>query len=81
MANIFPECTVHERYDLKGSWVDRSAAETPSSRYCHYCHARGDEVGKRGFCEQGPTTQHDFGVVLKDNDFQLRVRLCCCCCC
>jgi hypothetical protein len=38
-------------------------------RHCNVEYRKG-----LGFCEVGPTTQHEFDVVWKDLDFKIKVR-------
>lgn len=76
MLNCFdPHAQINERFDIKGSWVGRSADPVkPSKRVvCRHCNTyfipKAQEqcnvvVGK-----------HEANVVLKDNDFRIKISL------
>eukprot|EP01034_Spumella_vulgaris_P023188 gene23188-29383_t len=76
MLNCFdPAAYINERFDIKGSWVGRSAepAKRTKKVVCRHCNeyfvpARGDQclaiVGK-----------HEANVVLKDNDLRTKISL------
>eukprot|EP00301_Raphidiophrys_heterophryoidea_P005778 c12393_g1_i1.p1 GENE.c12393_g1_i1~~c12393_g1_i1.p1 ORF type:complete len:592 (+),score=170.57 c12393_g1_i1:964-2739(+) len=80
MDNIFrnKNVTIHEMYDLKGSWVQRSA-EKPregESVTCRLCNMRFTFTrirSKRQQCRYAP--HHEPKKVFKDNDLKYRMRL------
>lgn len=77
MENIFPtRATIHERFDLKGSWVGRSAGKgTPGTlAYCRYCN-ESFKVGSSEYCKARPNRYHVVNTVLKDNDLTFKLRL------
>jgi len=65
---------INARYDLKGSWVNRSAPRpTPGSRArCRHCKLPY-VVGRDEQCRG--RTEHEPDVVLKDNDFTTKISL------
>lgn len=76
MNNIFPVgtgITIHERYDLKGSWVNRSSTsqKLDKPRVCRNCHKRF--TVNRTQCSAGTTTRHEFDIVWKDLDFKMKL--------
>jgi Phosphatidylinositol-4-phosphate 5-Kinase len=80
MENIFPtRATIHERFDLKGSWVNRSASKgAPGTvAYCRFCNERF-RIGapsSDNMCKARPNRLHVANTVLKDNDLTFKVRL------
>jgi 1-phosphatidylinositol-4-phosphate 5-kinase len=76
MLNCFdPAAYINERFDIKGSWVGRSAEPAKRTKrvVCRHCNeyfvpARGEQcksiVGK-----------HEANVVLKDNDLRTKISL------
>jgi len=77
MENIFPtRATIHERFDLKGSWVGRSASKgTPGTlAYCRFCN-ESFKVGSSDYCKARPNRRHVANTVLKDNDLTFKLRL------
>jgi hypothetical protein len=76
MENIFPtRATIHERFDLKGSWVGRSAGKgVPGTiAYCRYCN-ESFKVGSSDSCKARPNRSHVVNTVLKDNDLSYKLR-------
>lgn len=75
MRNIFPEGSVNERYDIKGSWVGRNASlPSPGTRItCRHCV----ELFVVGGSERCPEIVgfHEANVVFKDNDLISKIRL------
>jgi len=77
MENIFPtRATIHERFDLKGSWVGRSASKgAPGTlAYCRYCN-ESFKVGTSDKCGARPNRAHVANTILKDNDLNYKLRL------
>lgn len=78
MMNCFdPSAKINERYDIKGSWVGRSA-EPPSSKQtkrtvCRHCNTYFVPAQQQQ-CSVivGP---HEPNIVLKDNDLRTRINL------
>jgi 1-phosphatidylinositol-4-phosphate 5-kinase len=76
MLNCFdPHAYINDRYDIKGSWVGRSAEPKKKGKkvVCRHCNeyfipGKGDQ------CEAivGP---HEASVVLKDNDLRTKISL------
>lgn len=69
MENIFPtRATIHERFDLKGSWVGRSASKgmPGTMAYCRYCN-ESFKVGAKTaeYCKARPNRHHVANTVLK----------------
>lgn len=76
MRNIFePGTDINERYDIKGSWINRSAAAPmPNKRVvCRHCNEMFTPAAKEK-CGKiiGP---HEANVVLKDNDLRTKISL------
>eukprot|EP01029_Cantina_marsupialis_P027568 TRINITY_DN773027_c0_g1_i1.p1 TRINITY_DN773027_c0_g1~~TRINITY_DN773027_c0_g1_i1.p1 ORF type:complete len:988 (+),score=213.65 TRINITY_DN773027_c0_g1_i1:127-3090(+) len=70
--------TLHERYDLKGSWVNRShkkpcKGEKAKCKYCSERYIVG--CSKNHNCSQRPSLPHEPEVILKDNDLQQHLHL------
>jgi hypothetical protein len=75
MRNIFePGVDVNERYDIKGSWVNRSAAAPMPNKQvvCRHCNEMFTPSARKP-CQKIVGT-HEANVVLKDND--LRTKIC-----
>jgi hypothetical protein len=69
--------TVHERYDLKGSWVNRHSVPLERGQItdCRYCGERF-KVGRRdNWCPSRPNQLHEPNTVLRDADWQYKLRL------
>jgi 1-phosphatidylinositol-4-phosphate 5-kinase len=76
MRNIFPPlATINQRYDIKGSWVNRNSAPVPPGVrvFCRHC---GDLFvsGSQTSCPD-LVGEHEANFVLKDNDFTSKIRL------
>lgn len=76
MKNVFPPgIKLNERYDLKGSWVNRNASlRAPGKQAtCRHCH----EPFIDGTSERCPVVvgEHEASVTLKDNDMICKIRL------
>lgn len=78
MANLFStDKIIHRRYDIKGSWVNRSAKHPSKGKRvtCRHCNAKfvfGSTDAENCPAQVG---RHEPNVVLKDNDLTARVRL------
>lgn len=78
MANLFStDKIIHRRYDIKGSWVNRSAKHPSKGKSvtCRHCNAKfvfGSADAENCPAQVG---RHEPNVVLKDNDLTARVRL------
>ena len=76
MGNIFPKTAIiNERYDIKGSWVNRNAgvAAPGTKAFCRHCNeffVVGSSIG----CPEivGP---HEYNIILKDNDLTSKIRM------
>ena len=77
MKNIFPSVSViNQRYDIKGSWINRSASGSmpPGTKtFCKHC---GDffRIGSSGKCHQR-VGSHEPNLILKDNDLTSKIRM------
>jgi 1-phosphatidylinositol-4-phosphate 5-kinase len=76
MRNIFPPlATINQRYDIKGSWVNRNSAPVPPGVrvFCRHC----GELFVSGSQTSCPDLvgEHEANFVLKDNDFTSKIRL------
>lgn len=78
MANLFStDKVIHRRYDIKGSWVNRSAKHPSKGKRvtCRHCNAKyvfGSADAENCRARVG---RHEPNVVLKDNDLTAKVRL------
>lgn len=78
MANLFStDKVIHRRYDIKGSWVNRSAKHPSKGKSvtCRHCNAKyvfGSTDAENCRARVG---RHEPNVVLKDNDLTAKVRL------
>lgn len=79
MRNVFATtCAINERYDLKGSWVNRTALRlipgvTATCRHCYRAYiVEGDDDDARSCLNR---TEHEPDVVLKDGDFSTKIHL------
>ncbi|DBA03632.1 TPA: LOW QUALITY PROTEIN: hypothetical protein N0F65_006811 [Lagenidium giganteum] len=78
MANLFStDKVIHRRYDIKGSWVNRSAKHPSKGKRvtCRHCNAKyvfGSSDAENCRARVG---RHEPNVVLKDNDLTQKVRL------
>ena len=78
MENIFQtQLRIDSRYDLKGSWVNRSAKTTGQKMYCRHCQKinYGNRLRNQTLCRSSPTNRHQYNVVLKDNDLHYKLSL------
>lgn len=76
MRNIFePGIDINERFDIKGSWVNRSAAPSPPNKriICRHCNEMFIPAEKSK-CSK-IVGLHEGNVVLKDNDFRIKISL------
>jgi 1-phosphatidylinositol-4-phosphate 5-kinase len=76
MRNIFePKIDINERYDLKGSWTNRSAAPSPPNKrvLCRHCNDMFIPAEKMKCTKI--VGLHEGNVVLKDNDFRIKISL------
>jgi len=76
MLNCFdPKAEINERFDIKGSWVGRSAEKQKGGKrtVCRHCNTYF-VPDKKEKCEVivGP---HEANVVLKDNDLRVKMSL------
>ncbi|DAZ94149.1 TPA: hypothetical protein N0F65_007349 [Lagenidium giganteum] len=78
MENVFDiqhGISIHQRYDIKGSWVDRNAQKTKrgSEATCRNCNMTFRSGVGRNICPNraGP---HEPNVVLKDMDLTTKLR-------
>jgi 1-phosphatidylinositol-4-phosphate 5-kinase len=76
MLNCFDhKAKINERYDIKGSWVNRSADHVKPSKkvVCRHCNEMFIPAAK----EECPVIvgRHEANVVLKDNDLRNRISL------
>ena len=76
MLNCFdPKAEINERFDIKGSWVGRSAEKEKGSArtVCRHCNTYFIP-SKKEKCDMivGP---HEANVVLKDNDLRVKISL------
>lgn len=76
MLNCFdPKAEINERFDIKGSWVGRSAEKEKGSArtVCRHCNTYFIP-SKKDKCDMivGP---HEANVVLKDNDLRVKISL------
>lgn len=76
MRNIFPPlATINQRYDIKGSWVNRNSAPAPPGKrvFCRHC----GELFVSGSKSSCPDVvgEHEANFVLKDNDLTTKIRL------
>lgn len=81
MGNVFitQGKTIHERFDLKGSWVNRhrQPVEKGKQMECRYCNQKFTVGDKRedGMCTARPNRNHEPNNVSKDNDLNFKLRL------
>lgn len=76
MRNLFePGTDINERYDIKGSWVNRSASPAVPNKkvVCRHCNEMFMPVNKEK-CSQ-IVGHHEPNVVLKDNDLRTKISL------
>ncbi|OQS00406.1 phosphatidylinositol-4-phosphate-5-kinase (Pi-PIPK-D2) [Achlya hypogyna] len=82
MANLFSDNarTIHRRYDIKGSWVNRSAKQPTKGKSvtCRHCNGKfifGVADADSNACPLRVGGSHEPNVILKDNDLTQKVRL------
>ena len=76
MRNIFePGIDINERFDIKGSWVNRNANPSPpnKSMVCRHCNEVFTPAAKEK-CSK-IVGVHEGNVVLKDNDLRTKISL------
>lgn len=79
MENVFDiqhGISIHQRYDIKGSWIDRNAQKPrrgaeATCRHCNLTYRYG--VG-RNVCPNRAGTSHEPNAVLKDMDLTTKLR-------
>ncbi|OQR92949.1 phosphatidylinositol 4-phosphate 5-kinase (PIPK-D3/GPCR-PIPK), partial [Thraustotheca clavata] len=76
MGNVMGKISMHQFFDLKGSWINRNAKPTPpgQTRICTYCN-EPFKMGSNQPCEYSFHGVHQPHQVLRDNDFQRKMRL------
>eukprot|EP01029_Cantina_marsupialis_P026259 TRINITY_DN6_c0_g8_i1.p1 TRINITY_DN6_c0_g8~~TRINITY_DN6_c0_g8_i1.p1 ORF type:complete len:989 (+),score=205.96 TRINITY_DN6_c0_g8_i1:86-3052(+) len=78
MNNIFNSTqTINERYDIKGSWIDRNAARPTYDQVvtCRHCNQKFRYGRKSQAKCPARLNYHEPNIVLKDNDLRDRIRL------
>lgn len=78
MANLFStEKVIHRRYDIKGSWVNRSAKHPSKGKSvtCRHCNAKFVFGSTDAETCRARVGRHEPNVILKDNDLTAKVRL------
>jgi len=76
MLNCFdPSAVINERFDIKGSWVGRSAEPSKASTrvVCRHCNSYFVPSAKEDCTES--VGKHEENIVLKDNDLRVKVSL------
>jgi hypothetical protein len=71
--------TIHERYDLKGSWVNRHsvALERGHKTECRHC-GQAYKVGRKAAlnqCPARPNQEHEPTQTMRDSDWAYKLRL------
>ncbi|KAF1794817.1 Phosphatidylinositol-4-phosphate 5-kinase, N-terminal domain [Phytophthora cactorum] len=77
--------SIHQRYDIKGSWVDRNAQKPRrgAEATCRHCNlsfrcggttTRSNPVDRRNVCPNRAGAPHEPNVVLKDMDLTMKLR-------
>lgn len=76
MGNVIGRTSMHQFFDIKGSWIDRNAAAIPPGKtvICTYC-SHAFEYGTNESCEYSIRGIHLPHIVLKDNDFHRKLRV------
>ncbi|KAI9922401.1 hypothetical protein PsorP6_002696 [Peronosclerospora sorghi] len=76
MGNVIGRTSMHQFFDIKGSWVDRNAKPIPPGKtvICTYC-SNAFQYGTNESCEYSIRGIHLPHVVLKDNDFHRKMRV------
>eukprot|EP00644_Phytophthora_capsici_P004181 jgi/Phyca11/527176/estExt2_fgenesh1_pm.C_PHYCAscaffold_170048 len=76
MGNVIGRTSMHQFFDIKGSWVDRNATAIPPGKtvICTYC-SNAFQYGTNESCEYSVRGIHLPHIVLKDNDFHRKLRV------
>uniref|UniRef100_K3WK58 PIPK domain-containing protein n=1 Tax=Globisporangium ultimum (strain ATCC 200006 / CBS 805.95 / DAOM BR144) TaxID=431595 RepID=K3WK58_GLOUD len=76
MGNAIGRVSMHQFYDIKGSWIDRNAEAIPPGKtvICTYC-SNAFKYGSTESCQYSIHGTHLPHVVLKDNDFHRKLRV------
>jgi hypothetical protein len=78
MLNCFdPQAEINERFDIKGSWVGRSAEPAKKSKrvVCRHCNEYFVPGAKKSEGCKVIVGPHEANVVLKDNDLRTKISL------
>lgn len=79
MENVFDVqhgISIHQRYDIKGSWIDRNAQKPRrgAEATCRHCNLTFRYGLGRNVCPNRAGTSHEPNVVLKDMDLTTKLR-------
>ncbi|CAH0477803.1 unnamed protein product [Peronospora belbahrii] len=76
MGNVIGRTSMHQFFDIKGSWIDRNAKAIPPGKtvICTYC-SNAFPYGTNKSCEYSIRGIHLPHIVLKDNDFHRKMRV------
>eukprot|EP01035_Chromulina_nebulosa_P069332 gene69332-biopygen22262 len=77
MMNCFdPKAYINERFDIKGSWVNRSAEKSKKTKrvVCRHCNEYFIPTNTKDRCKV-IVGNHEANVVLKDNDLRTKISL------
>lgn len=79
MENVFDVqhgISIHQRYDIKGSWIDRNAQKprTGAEATCRHCNLTFRFGVGRNVCPNRAGVGHEPNVVLKDMDLTTKLR-------
>lgn len=79
MENVFDVqhgISIHQRYDIKGSWIDRNAQKPRrgAEATCRHCNLTFRYGAGRNVCSNRAGTNHEPNVVLKDMDLTTKLR-------
>ena len=76
MLNCFdPSAYINERFDIKGSWVGRSAEPAKKTKKVVCRHCNSYFISARGEQCTAIVGKHEANVVLKDNDLRTKISL------
>jgi len=77
MSNVIGDISMHQFYDIKGSWIHRHAEPIQHGQklLCIYCNTYFESGDKSEKCEYTVHGNHMPRIVLKDNDFHICIRL------
>jgi 1-phosphatidylinositol-4-phosphate 5-kinase len=69
--------SIHERYDLKGSWVNRHHKPTVRGRMteCRHCNQKFRVGDPQAQCPARVNRSHAPNTVMKDNDLKTKLRI------